>query len=213
MDGSLKNFRVLKIAAVGLTCTAALAIGLTIWWLHSETISNASVDTEDLANVIAEQIDLSIQSIDLMTDEVENAVSDLDINTPNDAGKSLEGVSTYQRLKKLKARLSQVAVIALVDKRGNLVSSTNSWPLPATNVSDREHFQHLMNNDDRAVYISSPVKDRIAGEPTIFFSRRINDANHRFLGTIAVGVRLSYFEKIYKSIISYARVITFLSSQ
>ncbi len=60
MGGSLKNFHNLKVAAVGLTCAAALAIGFTIWWLRSEAIYDASVHTENLATVIAGQINLSI---------------------------------------------------------------------------------------------------------------------------------------------------------
>ncbi len=135
-----------------------------------------------------------------MADEVQKDVSDLGVQTSDDFHRLLEGVATYQLLRERQRRLSQIAVIALADKSGNLVSSTNSWPVPRTNISDREHFQYIKNNNDRTVYISSPVIDRVTGLPTIFFSRRVNGANHEFLGMVSVGVRLSYFELVYKSI-------------
>lgn len=202
MGANLQSIRILKVAAVGLTCAAALAIGLTIWWWRAQAICDASTDADNLATVLTEQIDLSIQSIDFMVDEVQKDVSDLGVKTPNDFRRLLEGVTTYQLLRERKSRLSQIAVIALVDKNGLLVSSTNSWPVPPTNISDREHFQHIKNSNDRAIYISSPVEGRVAGDQTIFFSRRINGSNQEFLGMVSVGVRLNYFEQVYKSVIS-----------
>ena len=60
------NFRKLFVVAIGLTCTAALAIGLTIWWLRSDAIADAFKDSSNLAVVLADQTANSIQSIDLV---------------------------------------------------------------------------------------------------------------------------------------------------
>ena len=78
------NFRKLFIVAIGLTCTAALAIGLTIWWLRSEAIADASKDTANLATVLAEQTSRSVQSIDLVLNEIRNQLESFDATTPND---------------------------------------------------------------------------------------------------------------------------------
>ncbi len=99
-------------------------------------------------------------------------------------------------------RLQQAEFVALVDKNGNLVSTTRQWPTPKINVSDRPYFQHLKNNNDRGVYISNSLFDRIKGLQVIIFSKRIIDANNVFLGVAVVGVRLTYFQHIYESIAS-----------
>ena len=98
------------------------------------------------------------------------------------------------------ARLSHVATISLVDKNGVIVNSTNQWPMPPTDISDREHFQHVKNNNIQGIYISSPITDRFKGIQTIFFYKRVNDTNNKFLGIISIGVRLNYFQHIYESI-------------
>ena len=197
---NLSNFRFLLAVAVGLACTAALAIGLTIWWLRSQAINDASRDAGNLATVLAEQTNRSVQSIDLLLNDVQERIEVLGAKTPNDFRRLLKGEDTYRLLTERIARLTHVASISLVDKNGEIVNSTNQWPMPPTDLSDREHFQHVKNNNIQGIYISSLITDRFKGMQTIFFAKRINDANNEFLGIISIGVRLSYFQHIYESI-------------
>ena len=89
--------------------------------------------------------------------------------------------------------MSQAALIALIDKNGRVVVTTQKWPTPTIELTNRDYFQHFKNNDDRGVYVGTPVADHTTGLETIFFVKRINDSNNAFLGMIVVGVRLSYF--------------------
>jgi diguanylate cyclase (GGDEF)-like protein/PAS domain S-box-containing protein len=100
------------------------------------------------------------------------------------------------------SHLSNVASISLLDKNGVIVNSTIQWPMPHTDISDREQFQQVKNNADRGIYVSNPIVERFSGVQTIFFLKRINEANNEFLGIIAIGVRQSYFQHIYESITS-----------
>ena len=196
------SFHFLLAIAAGLTCTSVLAIGLTIWWLHSDAIADASTDSSNLATVLAHQMDNSLQSIDLVLTEIKNREENRGAQTPNDIDRVLRGEDTYQFLTERLSRLQQAEFIALVDKDGNLVSTTREWPSPKISLSDRTYFQHFKNNDDKAVYISNSLIDRVKGLQVIIFSKRINDANNAFLGVAVVGVRLAYFQQIYGSIAS-----------
>ena len=71
-----------------------------------------------------------------------------------------------------------------MDKNGKLVNTTQQWPSPEIDLSDRAHFQHFKNNDDKGIYISDALVDRINGTQFIFFSKRINGANNTFLGEV-----------------------------
>ncbi len=98
------------------------------------------------------------------------------------------------------SRVQQAEFISLVDKNGKLINSTQQWPSPPIDLSDRAHFQYFKSNDNKSVYISDAAVNRINGTHVITFSRRINGADNTFLGEVLVGVRLSYFQQIYKSI-------------
>src|ERR1022692_224719 len=56
----------LVVIAAGLLVVAVLAIGLTVWWLRSDAIDDATKDSDHLAIVLAEQTNRAVQSIDLV---------------------------------------------------------------------------------------------------------------------------------------------------
>ena len=98
------------------------------------------------------------------------------------------------------SRLSQAAFVALIGNDGKVVITTQKWPTPSIDVSDRDYFEFFKTIDDNRIYVGRPVPDRNTGLRTIFFAKRFNDSNNRFLGVIVVGVRLTYFQDIYNSI-------------
>ena len=71
------RFRFLVAIAAGLLGAAVLAIGLTVWWLRADAISDATSDTGNLATVLAEQTNLAVQSIDLVLNEVQERLENL----------------------------------------------------------------------------------------------------------------------------------------
>ena len=177
-----------------------LALALTIWWLRSDAIDGASKDAANLAIVLAEQTNRSVQSIDLIVDEVQDHLKQLGVTTPDAFRRVLQGKDTYDLLTERLSHLSNATLIALIDDNGRLVSSTNKWPLPPTDLSDHENFRHFKINDDKGIYIADPLTDRFKGDKIVLFSKRFDSPNNVFVGMISVGVKLSYFEQVYNSI-------------
>jgi diguanylate cyclase (GGDEF)-like protein len=196
------SFHFLLAIAAGLTCAAALAIGLTIWWLRADAIADASKDSDNLATVLAHQLDNSVQSIDLILTEIKDQEKIRAAQEANNFDRVLRGEDMYQFLMERLSRLQQAEFIGLVDKNGILVSTTRQWPTPKIDLSDRTYFLHFKNNDDKSVYISNHEVDRLNGSQVVFFSKRINGDNNTFLGVAVIGVRLTYFQQIYESIAS-----------
>jgi diguanylate cyclase (GGDEF)-like protein len=194
--------RFLMTVTFGLTFTATIAIGLTIWWMHSDAIRDALEDNDKLAVVIAEQFANSTQSIDLVLTEIKDQVEISGAQTPNDFGRVLRAEGTYKFLEGHLPRLQQAEFISLTDKNGRLVNTSRLWPAPERDLSDRDQFEYFKNNDDKGIYISNSEADRIKGTQVIFFSKRINGANDTFLGVVTVAIRLAYFQSIYKSVAS-----------
>ena len=188
--------------AAGILGTAALALSLTVWWLRSDAIDDATKDTGNLATVLGEQTNLAVQSIDLVINEIQERLENLGARTQDNFGHLQQDKNTYHSLLDSVAHLSQAALIALIDKNGRVVMTTQKWPTPTIDLTNRDYFQHFKNNDDKGIYVGKPVADHTTGLETIFFGKRINDSNNTFLGMIIVGVRITYFQRIYNSITS-----------
>jgi diguanylate cyclase (GGDEF)-like protein len=196
----LSKFRNLLVVAVGLIGTATLAIGLTIWWLHSVAIADASRDSGNLATVLADQIDNSVQAIDLVLTEIKDREEIHGALIPDDFDRVLRGQDTYQFLTERLSRLQQADFIGVLDSNGRIVNTTRKWPSPGNDVSYRDYFQHFKRNNDKGIYIGNSDVDPLSGAQVIFFSKRINGANNTFRGVVTIGVRLTYFQHIYESI-------------
>jgi diguanylate cyclase (GGDEF)-like protein len=194
-------FRFLIAVAAGVICTAALTIALTIWWLRSEAIAGAFRDSSNLAEVLASQTASSIQSIDLILAEIK-AEEEFRSGQMPDFDRVIGGEGTHEFLLERLSHLPQAEFIALVDKNGKLANTTLQWPTPGLDLSDRAYFQHFRNNDGKGVYISDALINRNAGTRFVSFTSRISGVNNTFLGVVVVGVRLTYFQQIYKSIAS-----------
>ena len=196
------RFRFLIAIAAGLLGAAVLAIGLTVWWLRADSVGDATSDTGNLATVLAEQTNLAVQSIDLVINEIQERLENLGARTQDNFGHLQQDKNTYHSLLDNLAHLSQAALIALIDKNGRVVMTTQKWPTPTIDLTNRDYFQHFKNSDDKGIYVGKPVADHTTGLETIFFGKRINDSNNAFLGMIIVGVRVAYFQRIYNSITS-----------
>jgi len=192
----------LVVIAAGLLGAAVLAIGLTVWWLRADEIGNATRDTGNLATVLAEQTNLAVQSIDLVLNEIQERLENLGARTQDNYGHLQQDKNTYHSLTDSLSHLSQAALIALIDKNGRVVTTTQKWPTPTIDLTNRDYFQHFKNNNDKDIYVGKPVNDHTTGLETIFFGKRINDSSNAFLGMIIVGVRVNYFQRIYNSITS-----------
>jgi hypothetical protein len=159
-DATRSTFRILISIAAGLLGAAVLSIGLTIWWLRSDAISDASRDTGNLAVVLADQIANSIQSIDLVLTEIRDQEEIHGAQASNDFDRALGGEDTFKFLMERLSRLLQAEFIGLVDKNGRLVNTTQQWPSPGIDVSKTAHFPHFKNNNDKGIYITNSQVER-----------------------------------------------------
>ena len=163
------TFRNLICVAVGLIGLAVIAIGLTIWGLRVDATEEAASDTGNIATVLSEQTARSVQSIDLILIELQERIATLGAVTSDELRK-LNNPTTHHILKERLARLPQADVIAVVDDKGQIVSSSRQWPPPDVNLADREFFQYCKVNTDKNIHISAPVANRVTGRTRPYFS-------------------------------------------
>ncbi len=200
----LTKFHLLLAGAAALTAASAITIGLTIWWLRSDAVVDATKDNAKLATVLAHQIENSVQAIDLVLTEIRDREEFNVANASNNLDRLTRSDASYQYLLGRLSRLRQAEFVAVIDSRGAVVATTRQRQAPESiDVSDRTYFRYFKNNADRGIQISDPVRDRFKQLPVIIFSKRMNAPNGAFLGVVVAGVKLTYFQKIYESIASF----------
>src|SRR5471030_3336969 len=112
MSAEQSSFRNLVVIAACILGAATLALSLTVWWLRSDAIEDASKNAANLAIVLAEQTTRSVQSIELVLNEVQEHVRRLGATTPDAFRRLLQGAGTYELLVDRLSHLSNATLIA-----------------------------------------------------------------------------------------------------
>ncbi len=195
--------RLLKVIVAGSLICVAIAvtlIGLTVWTLRSDAISDASDDAGNIATVLAEQTSRSLQSVDLVLSEIQDDVRQRGIATPDQFRSDLKGRATFDLLRERLARLPEAEVITLADDRGFVLNLTREWPAPKVDISGREYYRYFKDIYDNKMYVAAPVVSKVSDRPVLFFSKRISGPDGDFLGLALIGLPPTYFRNIYESI-------------
>ncbi|MBI2713570.1 MAG: EAL domain-containing protein [Rhizobiales bacterium] len=194
------TFRTLICVAFALVALSVMAIGLTIWGLRSDATRDAETDTGNIAVVLSEQLARSIQSVDITLTEIREQLEPKIEPTQNNFDRHIRNPDIHSFLSERLARLTQADFIALVDRNGQLATTTRLWPTPKNDFSDRDYFKHFKNKNDTGIYISSLQVNRVSGTRMMFFSKRLSGRDNEFLGVVVTGIRLTYFESVYNAI-------------
>lgn len=96
--------------------------------------------------------------------------------------------------------LPQIDVASIVAANGDNINFSRSFPVPPINLSERDYFKAHVENPRLGDFISQPVRNKGNGQWTFYISRRLNDANGRFMGLVIVGLSVDVLTKFYERI-------------
>jgi diguanylate cyclase (GGDEF)-like protein len=189
------------LSAGAVLIVAVIAVvGGTIWQLRADALAEAQRNTSNLAVILAEQTERSVQAIDLVLRELQDDITRMKLTSPDSFEQTLNEESVHRWLAARLARVPQADVLVLIGANGRGINSSRSWPASSADFSDRDYFQHFRTVSDPHTFISAPVKNRVTGTWTIYLVRPINAPDGQFLGLVLAGVELRYFESIFNAI-------------
>ncbi|MEZ5785421.1 MAG: ATP-binding protein [Xanthobacteraceae bacterium] len=149
---------------------------------------------------LAEQADRAIQSVDLILDRLVEHVETLAITDRLGLDVMLGGTHTHLMLKEKLSGLPQLERLAIVSPDGDLINTSHAWPVPKSNIADRDYFRPAMAPDAPKTLISRPMQRRDGSGPTVLVIRRLETDDGGFLGWVIGELALNYFEDFYRSL-------------
>ena len=178
----------------------ALAISGTLWHMRHTAIRDAGVDVTKLGVTISEQTSRSVQAADLMLRGLRDQVLGAGVTTPDGFRAFFSNEPTYRDLRRQNNELPQVSAFSVIDAAGKLVNFSRHWPIPATDLSDRDYYRYFRTHDDQGIFVSQPVNNRGNGGRTAYLVRRVSSPDGQFLGLVLSALDLNYFRNFYESI-------------
>jgi diguanylate cyclase (GGDEF)-like protein len=190
-----------RLTLLGVMLVAVIS-GITGWLVVDQriaSIAQAREMTANLAQVLAEQTSRTIQPVDLTLLEIQGQLMTARTagpDLPADLGSKVIHDMLVERLK----NLPQVDALAVVDADGWVANLSRVYPTPRINVSDRDFFLHFRQQDDHALLVSTPVRNRANDAWTVYLVRRVNSTQGAFAGIVTAAVTLSFLEDFYRAV-------------
>jgi signal transduction histidine kinase len=203
LDRSLnQRFRAsrhLSFVGFGLLVIILLAASIAIWDRREEAIARSRQDIINLGVVLAEQTARSMQAVDLVLQETTAMVLAAVVHSPEKFQRLMGTEEVHRFLVDRLKVLPQADAVGLVNADGKLINSSRFWPAPDFDVSDREYYKYLRQNDRPGIYISAPAFSRFTGARVFFLTQRIDGPNG-FLGLVLSTIDVRYIEEFYQAI-------------
>jgi hypothetical protein len=197
MTAPRRSIRYLIASAVVLIGVIAAATAYLVAEFRERELRDAERELSNTALVLAEQLDRSFQSVELVQRSVLDAVAAEHVATSDDLTRIMGTQDVHRMLADKISGLAHVDAVTVINSQGKLINFSRYWPIPEVNVSDRVYFQALQADPSLRTFVSEPVHNRGNGTWTFFLARKIVNARGDFLGVVLGAVELGYFEKMF----------------
>ena len=185
---------ILLIGAV-IAATAGLLLNL-----RDRELAASERTLERLALVLAEQIDRSFQSIELIQTAVVERIQSLGIASAEEYERQMSGYDTHQHLKDRISALPHINAVVLTDTQGKLINFSRSWPVPSLNVPDQDPSEAFKSDPHLTSFVGKPLRSPATGNWLVPIARKLTGPNGEFLGVVTGVMELQYFEQIFEAV-------------
>ena len=167
---------------------------------RSAALEETRQNTGKLGIAIAEQTARSFQSVELAIDDFIKDIQAQGITTQEQFRTVLRNEALHNALHARDLILPQANAFTIIGADGRLVNFSRTWPIPLTDLSDRDYYRYFLEHDDPKPFISKPVQNRGDGGWTLYVVKRVNSPQGQFLGMVLGAIDLTYFRDFYRAL-------------
>jgi diguanylate cyclase (GGDEF)-like protein len=200
MIGRARARHLLVACGLLIGLTLACSAVLVFIQLRHDDVDDSERELKNLALTIADQVDSSLQGVDLLQLGLIGHMRELGITSPESFENEMKTFEVHQDLGRRIAGLSHIRALSLHDRNGQLINFSRAWPAPDIDVRDRDFIRELLAPNAPESFISAPVQSKTTGEWTIYRSRRFESADGKLIGIVLATIETAYFEQIFSRI-------------
>ena len=170
---------------------------LSIVALRTKEIEDWRRDLRSTSFLLTEHTSQTIFSAFLVLDAITERVSRVGVQDEADFRRKMATVEMHQLLRDKIQGLPQLDVATIVASNGDNLNFSRAYPVPPINLAERDYFKAQRDQPQLGDHISTAVRNKGNGRWTFYVSRRIDDAQGRFLGLVLVGLSVDAFTGLY----------------
>ncbi|RYI18349.1 MAG: hypothetical protein EON48_09785, partial [Acetobacteraceae bacterium] len=168
-------------------------VAATLLEARRDNWDRASQSARNLAHAMAEEIQRTIESLDL---SLRGVVDNSQIPEVMRLAPSLRDMVLFDRA----ATAKNLGFLALLDADGNVAASARLGDFGLLKFADRSDFLIQWDNPGLGLVVSDPFRDGLGGQASIALSRRVVDDSGAFKGMAIGTIRLAAIREQFAAI-------------
>jgi hypothetical protein len=183
-----------------LIAAIALGTGLMISNFRDRALAATERQLENTVQLLTRHFDRQLEDFESIQKSVAAEIQ-RQIHSPEQLKQllSTEGFHRYLRAKVSEA--SDFAGINIFDADGGYINSSEKWPIPPINLSDRHYFQELKSGSTERQVLIELVQSHISNGRTVIVARKISGPAGEFLGVVTRSISPDVFESFFSSVV------------
>ena len=192
---------VTALAIGGATLIVAIAIGtfVTVMNFRDRALETSKQQLENTVLLLSRHFEHDLHVFTSIQDALLKEFEPLTTLPPRDFARAMASSQTHALLETKLSGLSDVIGVNIWGADGSLLNSSAEWPVRKLDVTDRDYFR-AMKADPATQQTVALLRNRLVGNWTIVFGRRISSPTGEFLGVMTRGVSPKSIEAFLDSV-------------
>ncbi|MDE2467597.1 MAG: EAL domain-containing protein [Bradyrhizobium sp.] len=186
----------------GALLVASIVVGTaTIAEVFRErALQSAERELENTVLLLARHFDQQLEDFVIVQREIATRAQLAQLTSP-DAFRSLMSTDDMHRILRAKSGgHPDVAGVNIFDADGRLINSSQHWPLPNVNITDRDYFATFKSGKAATPVLIQLVRGRFTGGWATVIAHRVSGPSGEFLGVVTRAITPASFEKFFASL-------------
>jgi diguanylate cyclase (GGDEF)-like protein len=186
----------------GILLIASIVIGtaITVLDFRERAINNRERELENTVLLLTRHFDRELHDFEAAQRDLVRRIERSDVASPEAFRRQLSGEVFHTHLQGVVEASSDVAGISVFDANGQLINSSQSWPVAAFNIADRPYFRDFAANDHAQVVQLAPVNSAVSGGWTTVIARKVVGPNGAFLGVVSRDISPANLERFFEAL-------------
>jgi hypothetical protein len=190
----------LIVSAAVLVLAITLGTGYLALQFRGRALEAAERELSNSALLLSRHFDQQLGDLQRIHEDIVTYMQAGSIDTADHFESTMSLLSVHEMLRTRLAALPHVGGLNLFNAKGWLINSSEMWPVPDVNISDRRYFQEFTSGKPTPDVIVEPAMSRVTGNWTTIFVRKITGRNGEIIGFANRGVEPSHFEDFVASL-------------
>jgi diguanylate cyclase (GGDEF)-like protein len=185
----------------GAFMIAAIAIGTTIMVdnFRERALDTNQRELENTVHLLTRHFDQQLEDFTIILKDVATRIRAGGVTSEWFRGQ-LSTLDWHEELRTEVSAYSDVASINVFDANGVLTNSSEVWPVPDVNISDRDYFKAFKSEAETAPIRIELLRGRITGEWATIVAHKLTGPNGEFIGIVTRTILPAIFEKYFASV-------------